>query len=79
MTHTVAKVQKCWTMSGRMDKGLNVLNVVVQDGQRSQCVERCYVELVSDAQLTLLVSGCPTRVSISAMYKYIVKPNTMGY
>lgn len=42
-------------MSGRMDKGLNVLNVVMQDGQRSQCVEHHNVELVSDAQLTFLV------------------------
>lgn len=44
--HIVAKVKKCWTMSGRLDKGVNVLNVVMQDGQRSQCVKHCYVKLV---------------------------------
>lgn len=58
-------------MPDRMDKGVNVLNVVMQDGQRSQCVEHhksfavCYVELVSDTQLTFLLSGCPARASVS--------------
>lgn len=33
VTHTVAKVWKCWTMPGRMDKGLNVLNVVMQEAK----------------------------------------------